>query len=56
MDWSAESSLSDIALLGGSTRSGLSGLLSVPFEELDRYLEVPTFSFQKLSVCQSVWK
>lgn len=51
VDWSAESSLSDLALLGGSTRSGLSRLLSVPFEELDRYLEVPILYIQKLCVC-----
>ncbi|KAB5550137.1 hypothetical protein PHYPO_G00050350 [Pangasianodon hypophthalmus] len=40
VDWSAESSLSDLTLLGSSTRGSLSRLLSVPLEELDRYLEV----------------
>lgn len=54
LDWSAESSLSDLALLGGTERRGLPRLLSVPFEELDRYLEVPTFferKKKKLCVC-----
>ncbi|KAI5086585.1 hypothetical protein C0J45_1096, partial [Silurus meridionalis] len=40
VDWTAESSISDLALLGDSTHSGLSRLLGVPFEDLDHYLEV----------------
>lgn len=52
VDWRAENSLSDLALLGGSTHSGLSRLLTVPFEELDRYIKVPTFYFQNLCVLE----
>lgn len=53
VDWGAESSLSDLALLGGSSHGGFSRLLSVSLEELDHYVEVPTLIYFifKSAVC-----
>lgn len=40
VDWSTESSFSDLALLGDRARTGLSHRLCLPVEELDHYLQV----------------